>query len=393
MAEAKIKSTPDNELQYRSQEVKANTKTIVTPIKAVDPSKIHSSVSISNRVECVNELYAGLSKEKISNHITDSDSSLIYQLNHIQKKFANPSKELQFCFLEFKDESLPTQKEIEYVTDQAYVFSDITPLPMLSDFVTRIANITTKGNRKVLTPNDSKFGKVKKYLKDAVETIEQLNNKPIMGYIPDYRFYFDQLVKLYADKGINTFYFDAQLSNPITLQGSLRAFMRELNKEEILEKSFIHMINPGVGRGIKDSSIIPAKDILGFGLGIDSLGDRHMRLKLNPTVIENMKKNPDNRSRLFSKNTYGYLKTSEKKEIEAFYPNDSGVNISEFLISDKPDSKIQNAFNVEQLALESTRLRNNLIQSKSILKYIDKKSNIRKDDVKILKRAKIKQKK
>ena len=393
MAEAKIKSISDEELQYRSQEVKANSKTVVTPIKSVDPSKIHSSLTISKRVECINELYSGLSKEKISNHITGSDSSLIYHLNGIQRKFRDPSKELQLCFLEFKDEFLPTQKEIEYVTDQAYVYSDITPLPMLSNFVARITNITTKGTRKIYTPNDTKFGKVKKYLNDAVETIEQLNNKPIMGYVPDYRYYFDELVKIYADNGINTFYFDAHLSNPITLQGSLRAFMRELNKQGILEKSFIHMINPGIGRGIKDSSIIPAKDILGFGFGIDSLGDRHMRQIFNLAVIENMKKNPDNRSRLFSKNTYGYLKTSEKKEIEEFYPNDSGVDMSEFITSGKPDSKIQNAFNVEQLALESTRLRNNLTQSKSILKYIDKKSNIREDDVKILKRAKIKQRK
>ena len=390
MVEAKIKSIPDNDLPYRSQEVRANNKTVVTPIKAIDPSKIHSSVSISKKIKCINELYASLSKEKISNHMTGSSSSLVYKLNHTQKKFQNPTKDLQFCFLEFSDESLPTQKEIEFVTDQAYVFSDITPLPMLSKFISRIANVTINGIKKQYTPSNAKFERVKKYLNESIETIEQLNNKPIMGYIPDFRFYFDELVKLYANKGINTFYFDAHLSNPITLQASLRAFMRELNKQEILEKSFIHMINPSIGRGIKDSSIIPAKDILGFGLGIDSLGDRHMRLFLNPSVIDKMKKNPDNRSRLFNKNTYGYIKTSEKKELDAFYPNDSGIDKSEFLISGKPDSKIQNAFNVEQLAFESTHLRNNLIQSKSILKYIDKKSNIKKDDIKILKKAKIK---
>ena len=75
------------------------------------------------------------------------------------------------------------------------------------------------------------------------------------------------------------------------------------------------------------------------------------RLVLNRTVLENMKKNPDNRSRLFSKKSYGYIKTSEKSEIEGFYPNDSGIDVSEFLISGKPDSKIQNAFNVEQPGL------------------------------------------
>lgn len=393
MPGTQIKSTPDEELQYRSQEVKANNKTVVTPIKSIDASKIHPTVSISKQVNCINELYSGLSKEKIFNHMTGSDHNLIYQLNSIQKKFRNPAEELQFCFLEYKDESLPTQKEIEYITDLAYVYSDITPLPMLSNFVKRITNVTVKSNKKTYEPNDSKFHKVEKYLKDSIETIGQLNNKPIMGYVPDFRYYFDKLIKIYADSGINTFYFDAHLSNPITLHSPLRAFMRELNKQGILEKSFIHLINPGIGRGIKDSSFIPAKDILGFGFGIDSLGDKHMRRILSRKVLENMKKNPDNRSRLFSKKSYGYIKTSEKSEIERFYPNDSGIDVSKFLTSGKPDSKIQNAFNVEQLALESSNLRNYMNQSRSILNYIDKKSNIRKDDLKILKRAKIRQKK
>ncbi|MCY4491949.1 MAG: hypothetical protein OXC46_10910, partial [Thaumarchaeota archaeon] len=284
------------------------------------------------------------------------------------------------------------QKEIEYMTDLAYIYSDITPLPMLSDFIDKITD-TVKTNKNIHTPNDSKFHKVEKYLKDSIETINQLNNKPIMGYVPNYRYYFDKLIKIYADNGINTFYFDAHLSNPITLQHSLRAFMRELNKQELLEKSFIHLINPGIGRGIKNSAVIPAKDILGFGFGIDSLGDKHMRPIFNKTMIEKMRKNPDNRSRLFSKKSYGYVKTLEKSEIEEFYPNDSGIDVSEFLISGKPDSKIQNAFNVEQLALESRNLYNYINQSRSILDYINKKQDIKKDDIKILKRAKIKQKK
>lgn len=98
MAGAKIKSNPDEELQYRSQEITANHKAVVTPIKSIDPSKIHSSVSISKRVSCINELYAGLSKAKLSSHITGSESSLTYQLNGIQKKFRDPSNELQLCF-------------------------------------------------------------------------------------------------------------------------------------------------------------------------------------------------------------------------------------------------------------------------------------------------------
>jgi len=393
VTEAQITSYPDEELQFRCQVVKANGKTIVTPIKGLDPTKIDSTASLSQKVESVNELYSGLTKKKISDHLTGVDSSLTYTLNRVQRRFRKPIEELQLCFLEYKEEGLPTNKEIEFMTDQAYVYSDITPIPMLSHFKERITNVVTKKGKKQYSPNDTKFAKIQEYILEAIETIEQLNNKPIMGYIPDYRYYFEELVKLYIDKGVNTFYFDAHLSNPITLQGSLRALMRELNKAGALEASFIHMLNPGYGRGIKDNPIIPAKDILGFGLGIDSLGERHMRRIFSREVLENMKKNPDNRSRLFNKNSYGYLKTSVKEKITDFYPNDSGIDIQNFLTSTKPDAKIQNSFNVEQLSLEGIELRDKVKASETVLNYLNEKSDVREDDIKILKRAKIKEKK
>ena len=393
MVESRIKSIPDEELQYRSQEVKANNKTVITPIKSIDPSKMPMATIINEKVGYINELYARLSKERIYKHMTGSNDSLIYKLNQLKKKSTNSANSMQFCFLEFKDNDLPAQKEIEYMTDQAYVYSDITPIPILSKFVDRITDVVVDGTKKTYTPNEAKFERVKKYIIGAIDTITQLNSKPIMGYIPDYRYYFDELVKIYVDRGINTFYYDAHLSNPVTLQGSLRAFMRELNKQEMLEKSFVHMINPGYGRGIKDSSMIPAKDILGFGLGIDSLGERHMSPRYAPQVYENMAKNPDNKYRLFIKNSYGYLRTVEKEEIKTHYPNDSQINVLQFLKPGKSNSKIQNAFNVEQLALESAHLKNNIVRSEPILQYIDKKSNIGENDIKLLRRSKINQKK
>ncbi len=57
----------------------------------------------------------------------------------------------------------------------------------------------------------------------------------------------------------------------------------------------------------------------------------------------------------------------------------------------KPDLKIQNTFNVEQLALESMNLKNAITGSEPILNYLRGKSSLREDDVKILKNAKMKQ--
>ena len=243
------------------------------------------------------------------------------------------------------------------------------------------------------TPKDrispAKFDIFKNYLDNSIETIEQLNHKPIMGYVPDSKYYFKDLVRLYADKGVNTFYFDAHPANPITLQSSLRAFMRALNEYNILEKSFIYMINSGYGRIKRNSNVIPAKNILGFGFGIDGLGERHQAL--HPKAVENMRNEPDNRARLFNKETYGYLVTSDRNEIREFYPNDSGIDVSHLITSDEPDRKIQNSFNMEQLALESMHLQERIANFDPMLQYLTTKSNVKKEDVQILKRAKIRQ--
>ena len=259
--------------------------------------------------------------------------------------------------------------------------------------LTWVSTVTTINEKKKFTPNDSKFEKFITYLDNAIQIIEQRNNKPIMGYIPDYRYGFPELLDFYEKKGINTFYYDAHGSSPLTVQGTLRTLLRELNVQETLENCFVHMINPNYGRAAKDSSYIPAKDILGFGVGIDSLGEKHIPLRINKQIADAMKKNPDNRARLFDKNSYGYLKTSDPKLIDQFYPNDSGIGIDYFKTGTKPSSKIQNSFNMEQLALESIKLKDRISKSQNILKYIEKKKNIKEEDLKILKKFKIKDKK
>ena len=380
----------DEDLQYRSQDVVVGNKTITTPIKAIDPTKMDPNGNINTTIKCINELYALVSAENVQECLINSTNNLNFRLNQKQKHLPkNTAEEMKICLLEFKEKQFPTQKDIEVMTDVAYVFSDITPLPMLSNIKQKIHDVQKKDESLVYDLNPAKFEKFKKYLTDSIETIEQLNSKPIMGYIPDTRYYFDDIVALYAKKGVNMFYFDAHLSNPITLQAPLRALMRALNNYEILEKSFIHMINPAYGRGVKNSNIIPAKNVLGFGFGVDGLGERHQRP--NFPVFEGIKYTPDQRSRLFDKKTYGYLVTSEPASITDFYPNDSSVDVSKFLVPTKPDLKTQNSFNTEQLALESMHLRNMITKSDPMLQYIEAKSNVKKQDVQFLKRAKIRQ--
>ena len=393
MTEAKITSNPDEELQYRSQTVKANNKEITTPIKAIDTAKLDPTISISKKVEGIVETYFGLTNEKIINHLQGKERSLDYALNSVEKRIEGKNLPIKLCFFEYKEEGLPDTKEINFMVDQAYVHSDITPIPMLQNFVEKVSNVSIVKKKKKFFPNEKKFEKFVSYLENAVETIEQRNNKPIMGYLPDYPYGFPELIEFYVKKGINTFYYDAHGSSPITVKGTLRTLLRELSAQEILEKSFIHMINPNYGRSAKDSSYIPAKDILGYGVGIDSLGEKHIPLKINKEIAADMKKNPDNRARLFDKNSYGYLKTSDSNLIEKVYPNDSGIDIENFKTGTKPPVKIQNSFNMEQLALESSKLKNKITKDQKILTYIESKKNVKEEDLKILKKFKIKDRK
>ena len=389
MINAKIKSEFDPDLPYRKQTIKANNKTLVTPTKSFSPKQIHGSANFPKNVTTLNEIYHGVTSSKINDHLLGKDNSFTNQLNSLSKGNNNSDKEMQLCFLEFKDTKFPIAKEIEFMTDQAYIYSDITPIPMLNNIKDRLTSTIVKGEKKQFLPNEPKFKQFLKYLRNCIETIEQLNNKPIMGYIPNYRFYFKELISFYVKNGINTFYFDAHLSNPMTLHPSIRTLTRELNNEESLEQSFIHILNPGQGSASKDNSMIYAKDILGFGLGMDGLGERHMPPKFRPDFYKQMRDSPDNRSKLFLKNSYGYIKTADKKAIKEIFPKDSKVDITNFLTGKKPDPNIQKTFNIEQLSLEAKQLRQHLSENKSLLKYISKKENIEKSDIKILQKAKI----
>ena len=389
MQRARIRSTPAEDLQYRRQEVTVGSKTVVTPAKSIGPKKMSPLVEISEKAAYINELYRRLSDASLGKCISGADRAPVYDLNRAQSMLKESDERVQMCFLEMKTRTIPTKKEIEYATDLAYGYSDITPLPMLSNFVGRVTDMKQDGKKTVRVPNPSKFERVKKYLADTIDTIMQLNTKPIMGHVPDYRLYFDEIAKLYVDRGINTFYFDAHLSNPITLHEALRAFRRELSKHDALEGSFIHMINPGAGRAPKDSPVAPARDVLGFGLGIDSLGERHMQMYMIPSIAEGLRQNPDNRHKLFGKDIYGYLRTSDSARIRSFYPDDSAIAVSEFLGRTAPDRGVQNAFNSEQLALEGARLSGKLGRYEAMLPYIEKKEGVRDEDVKILKRAKV----
>lgn len=371
MTKAVILTVPDPDSMYRSQEIRANGKFVKTPVKAIDYDRVLTSIGIKSSTSYVHELYHSMSKKRITDHINGVKRDANYALNSCIRRFKDHSA-IQMCFLKYNGKSFPESSEIEYLTDLSYVNSDITPIPMISDFLEKI---TTTNKKRQKIPNERKFKAGLRYISDAIEIINQHNHKPIMGYIPDYRPYIPRLVDLYRDAGINTFYFDANGANPITVRSTIRALRKVLVQYDMLDESFLYMVNASYGRGEKDG-MIPARNILGFGLGIDGLGENHLPLRPPKDLTAKMgnRVRPPN---LFLRDRYAYYRFNGKVGAR-LYPRDSGVKAKEFLVRERAYGKAENTFNVEQLVLESEHLGNIIRNSESMTKYLEDKSLDRK---------------
>lgn len=365
MAKVKIRTIPDPYTMHRSQEIQVNGKSVRTPVKTIDYDKVLSSMSLKGGVGSVNEMYQKISKSRLSDHIKDEKSGMSDVLKSVTRKFKRRS-DIQLYFVNYDGTGFPSSTELESLIDISCMTSDIVPIPIISDFLGK----TTDTSKKSQTPNKRKFAVGVRYLSKTIEMINQHNHKPIMGYIPDYMPYIPRLVDLYCNAGINTFYFDAHGSNPITIKTTLRLLTRNLNRCGILDKSFIHIVNASYGRGEK-SGLIPAKNVLGFGLGMDSLGDNHIFWPF-PRKTRKQLDNSVRLPKLFIKDHYAYYKFSGLERAD-LYPHDSSVDMEKFMTRGNASTKTVNTFNVEQLALESKRLARIIRSSESIVEYLENK--------------------
>jgi len=361
---------------YKRQKIKfTSDKHIITPTKTIPLDKIKVMHPLTDKARQLNEIFKRFSAKQIKEADGDSD-----KYHEIETFFNNQKSKIKqdtatFCFLDFNELRLPTNDEIEFLTDLAYCNSDITTIPTISQF------------------SDSKDSPItyedyKKYLEKAIESIEQLNHKHIMGVIPKLaRKNVPDLLKFYQDKGINTFALDLEGSNPISSRMSIFKVLKTLNKMKILDSCYIHGHNVGM-RVNKVVDIIPAKDVLGFGVGLSSLGEKRTEFKPNKAFLSFIQTNPLNKFRLFNKKEYGYWKAISATDLEKVYPSDSSIPVSAFKDAIKNVTQfnyIQKVFNSEQLALESYNIKEVIIEdAEKTLDYIKKKKYVTPDDVKVL---------
>jgi hypothetical protein len=374
--ETNVKSIElDSESLFKTQKIKVNSsKSFQTPSKAINLQNVRQKYNLDTKLREVNEIFKRVDSKTLNNYHSDPEfeqeinKKIIFEQNKIDL-----DKNSRFCFLEFDEPKYPESDEIETLTSISHSFSDITPIPILSFL-----------NKKKISENE--FKDYIDFTSSCIESIEQINNKSIMGVIPFLPTKFiPHLIKFYVDAGINSFCVDLDGSNPIPFLPRIRKLLISIKNNKPLEECYIHGFNVGIGRPNKIAEVVPAKDILGLGTGFGTIGDKHKKFKPNREFIEYLKTNPEHKFRLFNKADYGYWRGISYKQIKNILPKDCNID-PDLFGTYKNKLFLQKLFNSEQLSIEAINLRNVINESpEKSLDYIKTKKHVLVDDFEKLK--------
>jgi hypothetical protein len=288
------------------------------------------------------------------------------------------------CLLQFKNEGnysrYPTSDEIDILINTAYSFSDITPIPAIP----KIARTLDMEN----------FDAFLGYLEACYDSIMVRNKKPILGYIPvTVPLFTRKIIDFYLDHGVNAYYIDFDGTLISTHATALNALKVQLMKRGYEENNFLHYVNVSFGKSINDQEVLSARDLLGFGHGLDSLGGIHMAPKRNREFYEWLKKQKDiprNTNRLLNRENYGYYRVDLLgTEITRMIPE--GSPVSRYDLTSTEESRQTRAvkiLNLHQQCAESIVLKTIVNENPdNTLGYYSSKRNVLESDLKLLSKS------
>ena len=369
-----------DDLFLKKQEVNIGGKKFQSPIKTIDASKLRSDIQIVDKVKGLNEVCKFFNEKRLKEYITGvrDESSINGELN---RKIGKTKPETAtICFVGYEDPKFPEEKGINFLMNLAHEFSDATPLPLMPklfknderDFVTKLEDY-------------------KKFMKNCIDSINRLNNKPILGIIPEIipSGYVADLVNFYYENDITAFVYDFKGKISGGMRTKIREMMIAFKELDLLEKSFLYAINASTGKMIKEAPVVRAEDILTFGFGFDALGDQHVRRAFPPDVARMLRERMKTQKpliRLFNDKDYGYYKTSDLSILENIYPEDeTSIPFDDFKVHNVKFKSSQGLFNSERIGIEAIKYQSLIKEAPSkTSNYFKIKKYVREKDVKDL---------
>lgn len=360
----------DDDVYIRSEKLKINNKSITTPMKSFTLNDLRRDVKLNEDVKKVNEVFKKFSKESLEDFVSGKkDITRVHK--DINKDFKKISPdELNFCFTTLDYTKFPEGKEIDLLTNVSYIYSDATPLPLVHNLF--------KPNQDA----EKSYDKYTDFMIKCVDSINRLNNKPIIGIIPSSMppSYVESLIDFYHDLDITSFAFDFENKTHVGLTDHLREMMISIINLDILNESFTYSCNTQRGKASRGSDIIKANDILVYNYGFDIVGNSHMGIKIPKSAAEKLKKRNPTSIRLFNNEDYGHYRYDNVDLISQFYPHEKTDIPIEFF---NPEGNVsrsrdcQKLFNNEMFGLELLKYNQLLNEDESTLDYLKTKDQIK----------------
>jgi hypothetical protein len=372
-----------DDTDLRTLEFSIGNKKVTTPTRALNTNTFFRDTKIPTTLASLNELYFTFDETSLKN-INEKSAASKGKNKAAHKSKVQSNYKPTLCLLQFKNQGeavrYPTSDEIDILINTAYSFSDITPIPSIPK-VARALDVET-------------FDNFLAYLDLCYTAIMVRNRKPIIGYIPvTVPLFTRKIINFYVDHGINAFYIDFDGTLISTHATELNALKVELKKRGYEENNFLHYVNVSFGKSINDQEVLSARDLLGFGYGLDSLGGVHMGAKRNREFYEWLKNHKDlirNTNRLLNREDYGYYRVDTLGDkIAEMIPKDAPIRQSDIISA--PESRQTRAVkivNLHQQCVESTVLRRVVDENpEKTLEYFGSKANVLETDLKLLSKS------
>ncbi len=207
----------------------------------------------------VHEFYRRVKPRSLDNCLNNQqyDSKYLQGIRSLRSEDS-----LNICHIEYDSkDSLPNEDQIRQMADLQYLSTDVIVIPSWFRLINKSANRL-----------EEFFELSDKYYEYA----SFRNHKPVMASIPLCLSTSElpKVIKHFIDMDITSFVLDFN-SRFMTKTTWVRSFMRELEEYNVQDESIVYSINAAYGTSHKTDKTCEAQDFLGFGAGIDLLGNKY----------------------------------------------------------------------------------------------------------------------
>lgn len=208
----------------------------------------------------IHEFYRRIKPESLNKCLSDQqyDSKYLQGMKVLRSEYS-----LNICHVAFDSKNvMPNNNQIKQMADLQYLSSDVIVIPSWFTMVKDVKN------------------RVEEFFKLSDKYYEYAsfrNNKPVMASIP-VCISTEELPKVidhYMNMDITSFILDFNSRSMIKTTW-VRSFIRELEKYHVEDEGIVYSINASQGVSRKsDGGVCEAQDFLGFGAGVDLLGNKY----------------------------------------------------------------------------------------------------------------------